>query len=319
MKIRGNVVGTTMRPETIASRIGGGGGSAEGTVIFTMSGALVECTPIENYPLMVNAADGATKIFRTGKNLFDFKNENPTLQAGPDRYGFELILPAGTYTVSATDLGVVDLTVTANARYLRVLVYKVDGTNVTYNVLNGYGTDPKKFIKEQTFTLEDGGRLVIYNSSAKTSEKGNLAGTKKLFRDEFDVQIEAGSQKTAYETYEGGEFAPGEEIPALSGTNYVWADVGDVEVSGRTLSGNTGSEIETRMSLTSSIPNSTQTVAFNSDGTLKQVLHKDASGVVVRTDNYTYSGNTITETRTLATGENMIFVLDTETLTMEVK
>lgn len=333
--------------ETFSSGGGGGGGSAEGAVLytkqtitdaqkeqarenigacsfmdvaelicepFTVSGALVECTPIVNYPLTVNSAEGATKIFRTGKNLFDFKHEDPTLQAGPDRYGFEITLPAGTYTVSANDLGVVDLTVSTNARYLRVLVYKTDGTNETYNVVNGSNTDPKKVIKPQTFALEDGGRLVIYNSSAKASEKGNLTGTKKLFRDEFDVQIEAGSTKTDYEPYNGGGFAPGAEITALSGTNYIWADEGDVEVSGIE-----SAEIEPRLSLTSSIPNSTQTVAFNSDGTLKQVLHKDASGAVVRTDNYTYSGNTITETRTLATGESMIFVLDTETLTMEVK
>lgn len=79
-------------------------------------------------------------------------------------------------------------------------------------------------------------------------------------------------------------------------------------------------EIEAKISLLlSCVPNSNQTVAFNADGTIQRVVHKGLDGNVVRTDSYTYSGNTITETRTLANGETMTFTINTNTLTMEVR
>ena len=55
-------------------------------------------------------------------------------------------------------------------------------------------------------------------------------------------------------------------------------------------------------------------------GRLAQVTHRDAATqATVRTDAYTYAGKSITETRTLATGETLTLVSFTDTLVTEVQ
>ena len=50
--------------------------------------------------------------------------------------------------------------------------------------------------------------------------------------------------------------------------------------------------------------NTTETASFDSEGRLIQIIHTDNdSGDVVRTDTFTYTGDVITELRTLPTGE----------------
>lgn len=60
------------------------------------------------------------------------------------------------------------------------------------------------------------------------------------------------------------------------------------------------------------IPNTVQEYTF-SDGSVSQVVHS-RSGSAVRTDSFTYGDGTITETRTLATGESLTIETDLETL-----
>ena len=51
---------------------------------------------------------------------------------------------------------------------------------------------------------------------------------------QIEVNAEPGNPvKTAYEPYNGGIFAPGEAIPALAGINTLWADTGNITVTGR--------------------------------------------------------------------------------------
>jgi hypothetical protein len=71
--------------------------------------------------------------------------------------------------------------------------------------------------------------------------------------------------------------------------------------------------------LTTDIRGTKQTITFNADGTPNNVTHTDANGNVVRTDTFAYSGDTITETRVLATGTTMKITLNTKTLTTEVE
>ena len=113
MKIIGIPVGT---PLSIAAITNGDGvssrpWSSKNTVdklcpSFTESGAIVTCEPVEGYPMTVTAEEGATTITRCGKNLFDcfskgatkigyYTETGSTLQ---ERYGWELLLPPGTYT-----------------------------------------------------------------------------------------------------------------------------------------------------------------------------------------------------------------------------
>lgn len=61
------------------------------------------------------------------------------------------------------------------------------------------------------------------------------------------------------------------------------------------------------------IPGTVQTIAFDSAGNIQSVTHRE-NNVVVRTDVFTFASSTITEVRTLASGESLIIVTNTETL-----
>ena len=60
------------------------------------------------------------------------------------------------------------------------------------------------------------------------------------------------------------------------------------------------------------IPTTVQTYVFT-DGSVSQVLHKSGN-TTVRTDTFTYATNTITEVRTLKTGESLTIVTNLQTL-----
>ena len=61
------------------------------------------------------------------------------------------------------------------------------------------------------------------------------------------------------------------------------------------------------------IPGTVQTIAFDSAGNIQSVTHRE-NNVVVRTDVFTFASSTITEVRTLASGESLTIVTNTETL-----
>lgn len=61
------------------------------------------------------------------------------------------------------------------------------------------------------------------------------------------------------------------------------------------------------------IPGTTQTISFDSVGNVSQIVHS-ANGVAVRTDVFTFGADTITEVRTLSTGESLTIVTNTDTL-----
>lgn len=61
------------------------------------------------------------------------------------------------------------------------------------------------------------------------------------------------------------------------------------------------------------IPGTVQTIAFDSAGNIQSVTHKE-NNVVVRTDVFTFAASTITEVRTLASGESLTIVTNTDTL-----
>lgn len=70
--------------------------------------------------------------------------------------------------------------------------------------------------------------------------------------------------------------------------------------------------------LAEGIKGTTQTVTFNTDGTVQKIQHKNASNVVLREDVFTYAANLITEVRTLSTAETITFIYHTDTLLTEV-
>lgn len=61
------------------------------------------------------------------------------------------------------------------------------------------------------------------------------------------------------------------------------------------------------------IPDTVQTITFDSDGNVQSITHT-RDGVAIRTDAFTFADNTITEVRTLNTGESLTIVTNTNTL-----
>ena len=63
------------------------------------------------------------------------------------------------------------------------------------------------------------------------------------------------------------------------------------------------------------IPGTTQTITFDSSGNVSQIKHcTTGTTTAVRTDAFTFAANSITEVRTLATGESLTIVTNTTTL-----
>lgn len=61
------------------------------------------------------------------------------------------------------------------------------------------------------------------------------------------------------------------------------------------------------------IPDTVQTITFDSEGNVSAITHT-ANNVAVRTDAFTFGTDTITEVRTLSTGESLTIVTNTTTL-----
>lgn len=215
MKIRGTTLTTPIARHAVADDTGVSKKpwSSKNTVdklcpSFAESGSVVACEPIEGYPLTVTAEEGATAITRCGKNILneDWKNWSNYVNKR-----FVLNLPKGRYTVSATK----------NTEYTYFYFDKSTDGGATWTTIErlvtNYGTTPATF----DVTGADGEVWALWVSS-----KSYLSGVET-------AQIEAGSVATEFEPYRGETFAVGEPIPALSGVNTIYADVGDVTVSGK--------------------------------------------------------------------------------------
>lgn len=202
---------------------------------FMDRGAAVVCAPVEGDLLEVTAEDEASQITRCGKNLIP-KTEPRT----ETRNGTTFALNEdGSVSISGTpadnssiylttELSVEHLRgkqVTVNHNvgenvYLAINLFYNDGTDTSWNWLRGNRADsltkvvPSNARKMEAFVVA----LSDFNGDPMT----------------FYPQLEFGSAATAYEPYKEAEtFMPGEPIPALSGTNAIFADTGLVTVTGR--------------------------------------------------------------------------------------
>lgn len=173
----------------------------------------------------------AVKLWRGGKNLFDFKQDVKLVDLAStttnQRYGHELHLPAGTYTVSA-------VAHTTETRYLYSRIKYANGTySTTTSIVAGTNYKPC------TYKLSQGEALIIYNGSSITGALGGESASNTMFKENFDVQIEAGSVATAYEPYRGEEFTC-QLGQTVYGGSYDWAiGVLTVDKAFLTLSGAT--------------------------------------------------------------------------------
>ena len=75
----------------------------------------------------------------------------------------------------------------------------------------------------------------------------------------------------------------------------------------------TGDEFKKSILTMDEIPDTTQEYTFGSDGSVSQVVHK-RNNAAYRTDAFTYGSGTITEVRTLASGESLTIATSLTTL-----
>lgn len=211
--------------------------------VFTESGSVVTCTPMEGYPLEVTGVTkGATEItlYHSGKNLFN---------GGAYKY-------TGSYTGKATwDNGVLEMYGYLASAYLPAkpsttyaISYKSTRTGdagggiyiqttthsgVTVSLLSKINNLNGSF----TFTTrEDTSEIqIMFYGGGKTN-----ATTSATY---WDVQLEIADAPTDYAHYRGQTVTAdtsGVEgsytwpaIAALPGTNYLYSDSGDITVTGR--------------------------------------------------------------------------------------
>lgn len=61
------------------------------------------------------------------------------------------------------------------------------------------------------------------------------------------------------------------------------------------------------------LPGTTQEITFSSDGNVQSIAHKSGN-TAIRTDSFTFGEDTITEVRTMSTGESLTLVTNLNTL-----
>ena len=205
------------------------------------SGSMVTCEPVEGYPLTVTAEEGATAVTRCGKNLAKPKSVKNETSTG--------------ITVDIQDDGTFILNGTAQVDYANG--YLTNYLQATHGNRNKYpaGTYFLK-VRELGGSITNGKAQAAINAPSGTqyleftnstlkvvlTEASEVSifvqfrtnnGVGKADNNHISVQMELGSTATDYEPYNGETFAPGEDVPALPGVNNIWADAGEVTVTGR--------------------------------------------------------------------------------------
>ena len=175
---------------------------------------------------MTVQTDGATKVYRSGKNILKHAIHE-TAKNGVTFVGRE----DGTILVNGT----------ATATVLYQITYKFPiKAGVTYTLSGCEGGSNKKY----RLYGSESGIISLYNTSEPATAVAESDGVINVNFQVFQgatvtdlvikPQLEIGSVATPYEQHrETEEFAPNEAIPSLDGVNTIWADSGDVTVTGR--------------------------------------------------------------------------------------
>ena len=235
---------------------------------FEMSGKVVTCQPVEGSSLSIsceNALSGGMTIWQGGKNMIG----GNILSAGSVNINNQQLITSNPYgtTISSTNVSEGKVIVTQSKAenpdrpedyyngYIYVLLPEIlkDGDVITFSMkfrltnsllenvsslefmrygqarLPAINIDPVS-LEEQTIVVQDIWR--VYNTTGrKTSYEIRLCG---FSMEILSIQLEWGSKATEYEPYRGkfqSLMLPG-TIPALSGTNTIYADSGNITVSG---------------------------------------------------------------------------------------
>lgn len=193
------------------------------------SGAIVACEPLSGYPLTVQA-ENATKVYRCGKNLLSHWTGNRVATGMTFKgNGDGSITITGTPTKQWTASCFISIppeimkggktyscTPTGNPIYKIYFRWwdadgKVQNTNQTGVVLN----------------------RITWDDSWTSPEIQIYCPNIQEYNETVWLQLELGETATAFEPYVREEIAQGEAIPSLDGVNTIWADSGDVTVTGK--------------------------------------------------------------------------------------
>ena len=202
---------------------------------FTESGAFVTCEPVKGYPLEITTEEEATTVTRVrGKNLFGgdaLANKLVSLNGGAEKD-----TDNGTISFTAKDMGTKLLfnkfkentqytfifygTNTGDSRQANLAIYYTDGSTA----------EEVKFpVKGQK------GTIIVKSAAGKTVARIGTyyySGTTVLYYDQCGI-FEGNVSADAFEPYHGEIFEKGEQVLALDGVNTIWADKGEITVSGR--------------------------------------------------------------------------------------
>ena len=120
---------------------------------------------------------------------------------------------------------------------------------------------------------------------------------------------------TASQSYKAGDYLVLNNL--LCRVTSPIASGGNIVIGNNVVQTTVGEEItalkEDLMLQEETIPDTVQTITFDSEGNVSAITHT-ANNVAVRTDAFTFGTDTITEVRTLSTGESLTIVTNTTTL-----
>lgn len=148
-------------------------------------------------------------------------------------------------------------------------------------------------------------RDIIHDTAAEAVQQAVEEGTARAVEAETNAAESASDAEAWAVGQRGGEDVP-ETDPTWHNNAAYWA----AQAQGIALADN-------YRLLAEMLPGTTQEITFDSSGNVQKITHK-AGATVEREDVFTFGTDTITETRTLDTGDVLTIVTNTETLVTTV-
>ena len=136
----------------------------------------------------------------TGSQLFNVDSMKQVTVPSGERWGYEINIPAGSYTLSTTNPN--NITGTGVYLYIQILGKDGEWSSITYVI----GSQPPK--KNIPITLEEGDIIYFYDAQG--------VGTNEISKQKFqqmDYMLNTGSSALSYEPYTGGQPSPSPEYP----------------------------------------------------------------------------------------------------------
>ena len=190
--------------------------------------------------------------------------------------------------------------------------YNIEDTHNKYAEIIGNGTTG--YLRSNARTLDwDGNEVIAGKMTVGADPSNDLDVTTKQYVDGYSLSI-AGQFSTDAEYSVGQYVYYNKKLYRFTSAHAVgaWDASEAVEVT----VGDDLSNLTDILSLQEeTIPGTTQSITFDSSGNVSQIIHrKTGTSVSIRTDVFTFGINTITEVRTLSTGESLTIITNIETL-----